>query len=85
MCQGLKYLDCRGESRIPRRRGAICPGASTYDLAKFCEKLHEIEKILGRRSATGFDAKSEGFCAVYWEQVPLKLPFLGFLVFTILL
>ena len=24
-------------------------GAPTYDFAKFCEKLHEIEKILGRR------------------------------------
>ena len=23
-------------------------GAPTYDFAKFCEKLHEIEKILGR-------------------------------------
>ena len=24
-------------------------GAPTYDFAKFCEKLHEIEKSLGRR------------------------------------
>ena len=24
--------------------------APTYDFAKFCEKLHEIEKILGRKS-----------------------------------
>ena len=24
----------------------------TYDFAKFCEKLHEIEKILGRRGGT---------------------------------
>ena len=28
-------------------------GAPTYDFAKFCEKLHEIEKILGRRGGTG--------------------------------
>ena len=26
-------------------------GAPTYDFAKFYEKLHEIEKILGRRGA----------------------------------
>ena len=26
-------------------------GAPTYDFAKFCEKLHEIEKNLGRRGA----------------------------------
>ena len=24
-------------------------GTNIYDFAKFCEKLHEIEKILGRR------------------------------------
>ena len=29
--------------------GANPPGAPTYDFAKFCEKLYEIEKILGRR------------------------------------
>ena len=39
---------CRGGSRIPRRRGANPPGGvPTYDFAKFHEKLHEIEKILG--------------------------------------
>ena len=27
-------------------------GAPTYDFAKFYEKLHEIEKILGPKSAT---------------------------------
>ena len=37
----------RGGSRIPRRRGANPRGVPTYDFAKFCEKLHEIEKILG--------------------------------------
>ena len=43
---------CRGGSRIPRRRGRQpSRGAPTYDFAKFCEKLHEIEKILGRRGA----------------------------------
>ena len=31
-----------GGSASPRGRGA-----PTYDFAKFCEKLHEIEKILG--------------------------------------
>ena len=41
----------RGGSRIPRRRGRQpSGGAPTYDFAKFCEKLHEIEKILGRRA-----------------------------------
>ena len=40
----------RGGSRIPRRRGRQpSGGAPTYDFAKFCEKLPEIEKILGRR------------------------------------
>ena len=28
-------------------------GAPTYDFAKFCEKLHEIEKILGRWGVGG--------------------------------
>ena len=53
-------LDHRGGYRIPRRRGRQpSGGAPTYDFAKFSEKLHEIEKILGRRggaplgSATG--------------------------------
>ena len=38
-------------SRIPHRRGRqpSWGGAPTYDFAKFCEKLHEIENILGRR------------------------------------
>ena len=41
----------RGGSRIPRRRGRQPSrvGAPTYDFAKFRKKLHEIEKILGRR------------------------------------
>ena len=35
---------------FPVGGGANPPGeAPTYDFAKFCEKLHEIEKILGRR------------------------------------
>ena len=43
---------CRGGSRIPHRRGCQpSRGAPIYDFAKFCEKLHEIEKILGRRGA----------------------------------
>ena len=30
--------------------GTNSPGGKpTYDFAKFCQKLHEIEKILGRR------------------------------------
>ena len=34
---------------FPVGGGANSPGgAPTYDFAKFCEKLHEIEKILGR-------------------------------------
>ena len=38
-----------GGFRIPRRRGRQpSRGAPTYDFAEFCEKLHEIEKILGR-------------------------------------
>ena len=42
----------RGGSRIPRRRGRQPSGGTpTYDFAKFCEKLHEIEKMLGRRGA----------------------------------
>ena len=38
----------RGGSRIPRRRGRQqSSGVPTYEFAKFSEKLHEIEKILG--------------------------------------
>ena len=33
--------------------GANPPGVPTYDFAKFCEKLHEIKKILGRRGGGG--------------------------------
>ena len=32
------------------------PGASTYDFAKFPKKLHEIEKILGRRRGSAGSA-----------------------------
>ena len=42
----------RGGSRIPRRRGRQLSGgwgAPTYEIAKFSEKLHKIEKISGRR------------------------------------
>ena len=40
----------RGGSRISRRRGCQpSRGSPTYDFAKFCKKLHEIEEILGRR------------------------------------
>ena len=35
---------------FPVGGGANPLGASTYDFAKFCEKLHEIEKILGGRA-----------------------------------
>ena len=45
-----KYSVARGGSRIPRRRGRQPSGgggAPTYDFAKFWEKLHEIEEILG--------------------------------------
>ena len=39
----------RGGSRIPCRRGCRpSRGGPTYDFVKFCKKLHEIEKILGR-------------------------------------
>ena len=31
-------------------------GAPTYDFAKFCEKLYEIEKILGRRGGRAPEA-----------------------------
>ena len=34
---------------FPVGGGANPTGVPTYDFAKFCEKLHEIEKILGRR------------------------------------
>ena len=40
----------RGRSRNPCRRGRQpSRGVPTYYFAKFCEKLHEIEKIFGRR------------------------------------
>ena len=40
-----------GGSRISPRRGLQLPrGAPTYDLAKFSQKLHEIERIWARPS-----------------------------------
>ena len=40
-------------------------GAPTYDFAKFCEKLHEIDKILGHRAA-------------HAGHAPLNLPLWGY-------
>ena len=38
------------DTEFPVGGGANPPGGvPTYDFAKFCEKLHEIEKISGRR------------------------------------
>ena len=34
---------------FPVWEGRQPSGAPTYDFAKFCEKLHEIENILGSR------------------------------------
>ena len=54
----------RGGSRISRRRGRRRYGggggglAPTYDFDKFSEKLHEIEKILGRWRGAGAPPKS---------------------------
>ena len=51
----MKVSVTRGRSRILRRRGhqpsgGVNPwGVPTYDFAKICEKLHEIEMILGHR------------------------------------
>ena len=51
-----KHIKSRGGSKIPCRRGADPPGgAPTYDFVKFSRKLHEIEKILGRRGAPPLD------------------------------
>ena len=53
-CQNIifQYFINRDGSRIPWRRGRRpSGGAPTYDFVKFSEKLHEIEKILGRRGA----------------------------------
>ena len=46
----LLYITLTGaDLGFPVGGGANPPGgAPTYDFAKFCEKLHEIEKILGR-------------------------------------
>ena len=50
----INTSELRGGSRIPRRRGRQpSRGAPTYDFAEFCEKLHEIEKILGRGEGGG--------------------------------
>ena len=44
----------RSGSRIPCRRGRRpSRGTSTYDFVKISQKLHEIEKNLGRRGGTG--------------------------------
>ena len=43
----LFQTNTRFGSRISRRWGRQSWGAPTYDFAKFCEKLHEIGKILG--------------------------------------
>ena len=52
-------------------------GAPTYDFAQFCEKLHEIEKILGRgakhsppppKSATAFETLQSAAVVGYIVQ-----------------
>ena len=47
-----KVLISTRQGRIqysPEEGAPTLRGAPTYDFAKFCEKLHEIENILGRR------------------------------------
>ena len=59
MSSGHKEIRiCRGGSRISRRRGRqpSWGGAPTYDFANFYEKLHENEKILGRREGRALGA-----------------------------
>ena len=52
---------CRGGYKIPRRR------APTYDFVKFSEKLHEIEKMLGRGGAEA--PPPLGSATGLWEQI----------------
>ena len=50
MIMGASGIHARGGSRIPRRRGRQPFGDSTnIRFCKMFQKLHEIEKILGRR------------------------------------
>ena len=48
-------------------------GAPTYDFTKFCEKLHEIEKILGRRGAPPWIRHWWGF-SLGWAHRSRKPP-----------
>ena len=44
------YAQSGADPGFPVAEGANPPGgAPTYSFAKLCEKLHEIEKILGHR------------------------------------
>ena len=49
----ISNFSVRGGSRIPRRRGCNPPGrVTTYSFPQFQHKLHELEKMLGRRCKT---------------------------------
>ena len=47
--KGLTNRLTGAEPGFPHRRGRQPSGGATYGFAKFPEKLHEIEKNLGRR------------------------------------
>ena len=51
MCKEYEYSQSGADPGFPVGGDANSPGggAPTYDFAKFCEKLHKIGKILGRR------------------------------------
>ena len=61
----------RGGSRIPIGGGANPPGGvPTYDFTKFCEKLHEIEKILGHRGVHAGGGPPKSTTATPWVETP---------------
>ena len=77
ICQSLICV-ISGASRISPRWGANPPGAPTYDLTKFSQKLHEIERIWtpmgGVSLAPPFTSAN-----LFW-RLPFRNPFVHTLV-----
>ena len=67
---------------FPVGGGADPLGGATYDFVKFSQKLHEIEKILGRggRRARGAPLGSATGHGVYWLDNIERSAFLCILV-----
>ena len=66
----VQYQVSGADTGFPVGGAPTLQGAPTYDFAKFCEKLHKIEKILGGGvRAGGVPPKSSTGCVKRFTRV----------------